>query len=185
MTSWHLVGDTSSLTSLISSMQTRFNTCWTAYRAYNPTSTSVAKRELIVIDQPTGNVLSVHPLTLPASPAGSSGNIGLPPEVAEVVSVRTPTAGPSNRGRFYLPALTWDSLAADSTILSTYRSTIVNAYQAYFNGVFADAGFHLAVYSRLHRSTTESFQIDMGNIFDVQRRRRRSLVEARTAATLT
>lgn len=118
-----------------------------------------------------------------AVPSPGSGIINHPYQTAVVISLRTGTPGASGRGRLYWPAT---GMAIDSTTLrvtaanltsalagaKTYLSAIDTAIEGTLTGV------SLCVWSR--KGTGALYPVtsmQMGNVFDTQRRRRDTLVE--------
>lgn len=120
-----------------------------------------------------------------AVPGGSS-NKSLPSEVAVCVSLVTPLAGASHRGRCYFPALTVNTVATNGLLASAVRDDLATRMQAVFNNLR-----HLAhpvlptVYSIKTDDDTEITALRVGNVFDSQRRRRNSIVEAYVNKALT
>jgi hypothetical protein len=114
-----------------------------------------------------------------------SGGSGKPFQTSAVSSLRTARAGASGRGRLYWP-VTGISLAtatlrptsADMTSLTsgvkTYLSAIQTAIDVTLDGV------SLAVWSRKLLDLFPVTSIQMGDVLDVQRRRRDQLIESYT-----
>lgn len=106
-----------------------------------------------------------------------------PFQTAVVVSLRTSQVGPSGRGRLYFPATGYTVSA------TTLRPTIAST-QLFVDGVKTTlasmttairatfAGANLAVWSRKMGIANNVTQLQVGDVLDVQRRRRDTLVEA-------
>lgn len=117
-----------------------------------------------------------------ASHPGTSLATTLPHSVAEAVSLRTALATRAGRGRFYLPPLDVDSTSA-GRILGAAVTAAANGAAFMCNGLNS-AGFQVVVYHRELLTWTNVVRIDVGDVFDDQRRRRNKLVETRTSVNL-
>ena len=104
----------------------------------------------------------------------------LPPGVAVAVTIRSSTAGPTGRGRFYLPSPTTGTCSATGRLTTAAFNTITGAIA---NGFTALAGLTNpvtpCVYSRTHRLVHPGLKGDVGDVFDSMRTRRDKLIEAR------
>ena len=115
--------------------------------------------------------------------AGTSTSNALPADVAIVVSLRSPVANRTGRGRFYLPQPTTDALTAVGRLDETAQSTIVDALTAAWTQANA-AGENPVIYSRTQRATREITSFNVGDLFDTQRRRENALTENRVSAPM-
>lgn len=115
--------------------------------------------------------------------AGTSTSNALPADVAIVVSLRSPVANRTGRGRFYLPQPTTDALTAVGRLDETAQSTIVDALLAAWTQANA-AGENPVIYSRTQRATREINSFNVGDLFDTQRRRENALTENRVSAPM-
>lgn len=115
--------------------------------------------------------------------AGTSEANALPADVAIVVSLRSPVANRTGRGRFYLPQPTTDALTAVGRLDETAQSTIVDALTAAWTQANA-AGENPVIYSRTQRATREITSFNIGDLFDTQRRRENALTENRVSAPM-
>lgn len=109
---------------------------------------------------------------------GTAAGDALPAEVALVVSLRTPLANRSGRGRFYLPQPAASTLAVDGTLDPAVQGSLADALAAAWaasNG----AGENPVVYSRTNRTVQAITSFDVGDVFDVQTRRQNSLTQQR------
>jgi hypothetical protein len=107
---------------------------------------------------------------------GTSVGEMLPHEVALVVSTRGATANRKDRGRFYLPPpIQADCIAglvdgAVTTRFANAAAILINSLQgAAFNPVILHPDF----------TDTAITEVAVGNVWDVQRRRRNKLIEVR------
>jgi hypothetical protein len=115
--------------------------------------------------------------------AGTSEANALPADVAIVVSLRSPVANRTGRGRFYLPQPTTNALTAVGRLDETAQSTIVDALTAAWTQANA-AGENPVIYSRTQRATREITSFNVGDLFDTQRRRENALTENRVSAPM-
>ena len=115
--------------------------------------------------------------------AGTSTSNSLPADVAIVVSLRSPVANRTGRGRFYLPQPTTNALTAVGRLDETAQSTIVDALTAAWTQANA-AGENPVIYSRTQRATREITSFNVGDLFDTQRRRENALTENRVSAPM-
>lgn len=115
--------------------------------------------------------------------AGTSEANALPADVAIVVSLRSPVANRTGRGRFYLPQPTTNALTAVGRLDETAQSTIVDALTAAWTQANA-AGENPVIYSRTQRATREITSFNVGDLFDTQRRRENALTENRVSASM-
>jgi hypothetical protein len=147
-------------------------------------TTVLASLQSRTINPATGRVISTAGLNL--GRPGTGSGFPLPPEVAVVTSLRTALAGASYRGRMYLPAPRVASNNSTGRLDATAQNDIVVAMAAGMSAVNASTTYgttDVVIYSRLLNTTEVVVQVDVGNVFDAQRRRRNSLAESR--ATLS
>lgn len=182
-TLWWLSPSGQSIASLEAALASAVNTRWDNTRGVFSTKTTWLSGRVDEINITTGNVVAGIDL-VPVTNAGGNGSANtLPCEVAEVLTLRTPFSGPSYRGRIYLPPVHISSMTADGQIVSATTVQLVDAYAAFFadiNGGGTD--YESVIYSRKLRAATPTDSCDMGDVFDVMRSRRRSLVEVRYSA---
>ena len=114
---------------------------------------------------------------------GSAEANALPADVAIVVSLRSPVANRTGRGRFYLPQPTTNALTAVGRLDETAQNTIVDALLAAWTQANA-AGENPVIYSRTQRATREINSFNVGDLFDTQRRRENALTENRVSAPM-
>lgn len=111
-------------------------------------------------------------------------NVGepLPPQVSLAVSTRTSLATKAGRGRFYLPPLAVGAALGGELILAAQEAAVGGAQAALT--AMSTAGFAVVVYHRRLLGGDLVVRVDVGSIFDTQRRRRNKLVETRLSATI-
>lgn len=116
--------------------------------------------------------------------AGVNVTGSLPADVALVVSLRTAQSNRSGRGRFYLPQPAVDQLdESNGRVSGAAVSSILTALQTAWGG-YTPTGIPV-VYSRTLRATQPVVSYDMGDLFDTQRRRESSMLEARQSLVMT
>lgn len=137
-----------------------------------------------------GNELVLAAEAAPASGAITGNGVATKPyQTSVVASLLTGFAGASRRGRLYWPALgaginsnlrlnspTADAVAAD---MSAYLRAIQTAISAQTKF----AGSRLVVFSQKLGLKTPVTDISVGDVLDVQRRRRDRAVESRSTAS--
>lgn len=163
---------------------------WADYLAASSTwkglfTSSTAFREGRVneVDIATGTVLSA--VTAGTAYAGTAVGGAIPPQIAEVITLRTDRAGASFTGRFYLPSFADICLATNGRISSPYYANAAEEMAAaLLEYMGAGPSNDIVVYSREHRSIRIVTSIDCGDVFDTQRRRRDKLVEVRHSVGL-
>lgn len=118
----------------------------------------------------------------PVAVAGS-GTVILPVVTALTLSLRTPGVGPSARGRLYFPLTSASLATATSRVGGSQVTSLLAAYKAFLLNMETAIqatlpNANLTVWSR----TTENFHnvnsLQLGDVPDVQRRRRDQLIEA-------
>lgn len=106
---------------------------------------------------------------------------------AMVFSLRTTTPGASGRGRLYWPAASGGidaNMRLTSAVVSsslTQMATYLHAMEDALATAFPTIGFDLAVRSRRTHTTPHVNKLQLGNILDVQRRRRDKMIEDYTS----
>jgi hypothetical protein len=125
--------------------------------------------------------------------AGAETGSGHPPQIALVASLIAGTAkGVGHRGRMYLPGvaapmdttghITTSYPASIATTLATFFSTVNSSFDSpgtVINASKGGTGFNLA--PPINRSITD---VNVGNVYDTQRRRRNALVETYSTHTV-
>lgn len=119
---------------------------------------------------------------------GRSGDM-LPPQNSIVCSWRTHRPGPKGRGRIYPPATTVSGVDHDGLVLGTTQGDLADAAQALLENlaVVSGTGGTTNVRPIVTGHPWEKYAVistvDVGNVMDTQRRRRRQLKETRTSRT--
>lgn len=120
---------------------------------------------------------------------GPSGDVARQPFQSSVVlSLRSNVPGSRGRGRLYWPAL--GAILSSSTLrlttptpksVATDASKYLDAIETALKEALAPSpsliDYHLAVYSPTTKSKTDIVKLEVGDILDVQRRRRDRLAE--------
>jgi hypothetical protein len=110
--------------------------------------------------------------------AGTAAVASLPPQNSVCVTV-LPVAGVIT-GRFYLPAMTVNSLDPAGTIAVSHRDGHATALQTLFQTLGARSSpARLGIWRSKTGSYVGSKGISIGNVYDTQRRRRNKLIESR------
>lgn len=104
-----------------------------------------------------------------------------------VLSLRTPTPGGVGRGRVYWPAIALPLDTASLRLSGSLRTGYVTDWRTHINAVIAAATggavLHLIVRSVTFHVSRRVTQLQVGDVPDVQRRRRDTLQEAYTSIT--
>lgn len=133
------------------------------------------------IEEGTGTVVAVAETTL--GQAGTSPDAQLPAEVAVCVSIKALVGVVA--GRFYLPAPSRGALTSPGQMVSALRDDLADDLKVMFD-TMATAGTPMRL--GILRSGPKTFvgagSINVGNVFDSQRRRRNKLLEVRATRAL-
>lgn len=118
--------------------------------------------------------------------AGAAGN-ALPSEVSIVLSQRTALV--SRRGRMYTPPTVIGVLTSDGRLAAAQRDIWADAFQDYMQSLLAATPTVVPVVWKrpvagAGGASSPVTSIDVGDVFDAQRRRRNKLVEARASRTI-
>lgn len=116
------------------------------------------------------------------APITGSGSTPHPFQTSAVSSLRTGTPGASGRGRLYWPATGVDISPATLRPTSTNVTSFLTGVKTYLSGIEAAievtlTGVALCVWSRKNLELYPVIALQMGDVLDVQRRRRDTLVE--------
>lgn len=158
---------------------------WDSVKDQYANTTSFASNVLqLYNDDVTPAVLSLTlPLLGPISNAGTNTDTAVPPQCAIVVGLRTGTAGASARGRFYLPGTATNTVSTGGRIKPATVTDLLNGLGAYFQAINA-GGYNVGVFSQTTHGFTPSPYIELGDVWDTQRRRRDTLVESRSTISI-
>lgn len=137
------------------------------------------------LDATTGQVVSRTFGSVGATSTGSGAVASFPNHVATVVSLAGFGAGPSRRGRFYLPAPLTTAGSPSGKMLIAYRNAVSNAVGNAFTNASSIAGAHFRLGFR-HGATDyqPARYATVGDVFDNMRTRRNKLVEARSTVLI-
>ena len=114
--------------------------------------------------------------------AGSAATESLPPQVSVACSLRTAFATRKGRGRFYLPPFATGSVLG-GLFLAANQSITSLACQKCLQSLVT-ATYLPIIWHRSSKLFDNIVSIDIGNVFDTQRRRRNKLVESRSTRVL-
>lgn len=122
-------------------------------------------------------------LTTPAAPIPGTGTLRMPTEVALVASLRTDLPGRRRRGRVYLPALAVSvdaagRVAGDTGQMATEVAALLAQVGQTIRTNTGAVNVFPVVASTVGGFLTEVTSVAVGNVFDVQRRRRNQQREA-------
>lgn len=128
-------------------------------------------------------ILESQAESIRTTPVAGTGTNPHPYQTSVVVSLRTPGVGPSARGRLFFPA-TGVTLSATTLRLSTStRDSVLSGAKSYLTALetaikasLPEA--NLTVWSRTTQNFHNVTQLQMGDVVDVQRRRRDQLIES-------
>lgn len=117
-----------------------------------------------------------------ATPILGSGTAPHPYQTSMVVSLRSPLAGASGRGRLYVPATGIPIATANLRPVTADVTTFLSGTKTYLASITSAVTSQvpdaiLAVWSRTLGTTLGVTRIQMGNVLDTQRRRRDAQIE--------
>lgn len=124
----------------------------------------------------------IERVDVPLALVGTATAEQMPPQVALTVSLRTILATKRGRGRFYLPSPAVSTLAS-GRVLPAFQTAVLNGWTRALTGLKA-AGATPIIWSLALPTPPVINRIEVGDVFDTQRRRRDQLTEARAAAPL-
>ena len=122
------------------------------------------------------------------TPDAGTGTAVHPYGTAIVLSLRTPGAGGSARGRLYWPATGQGLNPADYRLSTSNATNLLGGFKTYLSALEAAIKVtlpeaNLTVWSRKTTNFFNVTQLQLGNVLDSQRRRRDTLVEAYNAVS--
>jgi len=116
---------------------------------------------------------------------GVSSDVSIPPQCSPCVSLTTATAGSRARGRMYLPAPDSTSMTTAGRLISGFRTAWIGALDTFFATMTGNAATPVVVSAVGGVYTTYPVvTIRMGDVVDTQRRRRNSIAEVYTTASV-
>lgn len=142
-----------------------------------PTVCGIDQTTTVQLDPLTGKNLGK--IATAQALVGTDANGPLPPQCSAVVSLRSAIFTRAGRGRFYLPTFATDKVAAGRILAGAVTQTVTAAQK--FVQSLNGAGYTVVVYHRSTRTHDNVVSVDVGDVFDTQRRRRDKLVEVRSS----
>lgn len=154
-------------------------------------STSATYTRVTVTQTTMGGTMLAKGVRERTSATAGLGTATRPHQCAMVLSLRSATATRSGRGRMYWPSLTGNFDAATLRVSASYATSFVTAMNVYLAAVrglidteLAGQGVYLAVHSKKDLTAYQITELEVGDIYDVQRRRRDKAIENRVAQAL-
>lgn len=128
-------------------------------------------------------VLEAQGEALQTSARAGTGSATHPFQSALVISLRTGLAGARGRGRLYWPATGAPLDASTLRLTSAAQSAFLSGAETYLSGIETQietilTPATLCVWSRVSSALNPVLQLQVGNVLDVQRRRRDTLIES-------
>jgi len=114
---------------------------------------------------------------------GVAAGSALPADVALVVSLRSAVSNKFGRGRFYLPQPAASQVTTNGRVLADFITDLGASLEAAWTA-YNTATDIPVVYSRAQRVTRPIATFNIGDLYDTQRGRESSQVEARTTTTM-
>lgn len=151
-------------------------------------STAVAFTDVRLEQRSAAGLLYAVGQGVRTAPQSGTGTPSKPFQTSMVLSLRTAHPGRRGRGRMYIPALAMPIAASslrvqqadiDSTLAA--MKGLLMATGTLLQAALGDIAHVLAVHSKVGALETEVNMLEMGDVLDVQRRRRDKAVENRTA----
>jgi len=137
----------------------------------------------LVLDELNGVGRNVRQNRSSLSLDGTNVNDVLPYQCSVGYSTRTAEPTRRGRGRGYLPVFALDQ-AVGGLFPSAGQGQVALAVKAMIDHINAFASFGVVVYHRADDEGTFIESIDVGNVFDSQRRRRNQITETRVSAAI-
>ena len=155
---------------------------WTALKPNVPPSTRLDTVKISAFDEFGKTIGGANVFDLKTAPAGTgSTTTYFPPQVAVVASLRTGARGPGGRGRMYLPL--WTINGTTGLLGSTTPANVANAVANLCEDIHG-IGPVAAVVNAAPLTYSGIARVEVGNMYDIQRRRRNAINETYTSATV-
>ena len=142
------------------------------------------------MDHTTGRAREVGEASFGTTAKGTGGT-AMPTEVAAAVTLLTGEAGRMRRGRLFLGGFSSATLTATGRLtpaacltFATMTRNVLAAIRAVSDEATVDAPYVPVVHSLTSGTQRPVTAVSVGDVYDVQRRRRNKITEARTAVTL-
>lgn len=155
---------------------------WTGLRPVYSNATAYYGTRLQLIGT-SGVVLQTREQLVAGIPGTGTGK-AMPTEVAVCLSLNTTNAGRSGRGRAYFPAPMITEVTDDGYMTSFFQNALADLAQEFLSHDFTN-DFHPYVMSQVSPNMQRITACRVGNVYDVQRRRRDALPEAYEVRTVT
>lgn len=168
---------------LNTALDAKADTFWTDCKIqFGPNTKYVGNRVALI--SPAG--LTVHTIDNSSAPdAGTNGADTLPTEVAVCISLISAVYARSGRGRIFLPPTSTATVSASGRLAEGARDDIADAAEDYFfPATVGSVTLVPAIASKSTQLLREVKVIRVGDVFDVQRRRRDALTEVSSVRTL-
>lgn len=177
---WWLTTGTSA--AFVSAYESQTAAYWSTMNDWYADTVSWVETVYTEVDPTTG--IAVASLSEAGPGAGVDTNPELPPQCSVVLSIRTPFAGASARGRSYLPAPSTIGLTQLGRLSATFCNALVGAEDVLISAVNSAANSDIGVYSRKNLAFLAANVIEVGDVVDTQRSRRNDLTETRYSASV-
>lgn len=119
--------------------------------------------------------------------AGTANDV-LPPKIALALSLRTPVPGRQGRGRIYIPALSYNTMATDGRVKTTIPGNWLPVFKDLVNALNShgdsSTSHDVVITSAGKTEYVRPVEVRLGNHFDTQRRREAQIPEQYTTLTL-
>lgn len=148
--------------------------------AYISDQVAYTSQKVVSVDPSSGRQIARADGT--ATDAGADAGETLPPQVALAVTLRTALATRAGRGRFYLPPFAVTQMDA-GRLPSATQADVLDQVEQMFDSLIGNSHTPV-IYHRNQASTTPITTVAVGDVYDTQRRRRDSYVEAYVSAAL-
>jgi hypothetical protein len=137
----------------------------------------------LVLDELNGIGRNVEQHRSALSLDGTSVSDVLPYQCSVAYSTRTALPTRAGRGRGFLPVFSL-ATCVGGLFDSTGQAQVVRAVKAMIDHINAATSFGVIVYHKASNDGTFVESIDVGDVFDTQRRRRNQITETRISATM-
>lgn len=170
-------GATSITSAAADALAARAGTLWGDLEdLYHPAVSYVGSTVQLIA--PDGHVVQGYDRAVTPSPGTGTSTVPLPNEVAIVCSLRTALAGRSFRGRMYLPNPKASIITTAGRFSTGACTAVVDAIAAYMQPISVSSqSLEVVVASATAAASTLVNEVAVGDVPDVQRRRRDGLTE--------
>lgn len=185
-----VLSSSNSEAAVATAFNTAFRAIWTtsSLAPYIPTTVTITQTS---VSTASAVFKQTTKTTTTATTAGTSSSAALPYGVSEIVTFRTANATKWGRGRWYLPPLATNALAASGfSILAAAQTALQAGLNAYFTSV-GTSYTHVILHRKATAggvrpaySTDSVTAADIPSSFAIQKRRADKLVPSRLSITL-